>query len=89
MKKPAKPKPHDANKAVFSILQQVTDGTRIPFSEMSGALDNSALRKKLMQQMGSLGGLGGQSRTAKLNAKQRSELAKIAAKARWGPKKGD
>jgi hypothetical protein len=89
LKKTAKPKPHDANKAAFSILRQVTDGTRIPFSEMTGALDNAALRKKLMQQMGGLVGLGGPSRPANLNARKRSELAKIAAKARWGPKKGN
>jgi hypothetical protein len=90
MKKATKLKPSDANKAAFSIIQQVTDGTRIPFSEMSTALDNSALRKKLMQEMCSLGGLrGGAGGAGASKAKKRSEMAKIAAKARWGPRKGD
>jgi hypothetical protein len=88
VKKTTKPKSYDANKAAFSIVQQVTDGTRIPFSEMTGGLADSVLRKKLMQEMGGLGGpKGGAARAAKLNAKQRSEMAKIAAMARWGPKK--
>jgi hypothetical protein len=51
MKKPSKPKSYDANKTAFSIAQQITDGTRVPFSEVSAALDNSALRKRLIQEM--------------------------------------
>jgi hypothetical protein len=90
MKKATRPKPFDPNKAAFSILQQVTDGTRIPFSEMSAALDNSALRRKLMREMSKIGGLkGGASGAGASNAKRRSEMAKIAAKARWGPRKGE
>ena len=38
--------------------------------------------------LGRLGGLkGGNARAAKLTAKKRSEIAKKAAKARWGTKK--
>jgi len=38
--------------------------------------------------LGKLGGLkGGKARAEKLTAKKRSEIAKIAAKARWGNKK--
>jgi len=76
--------PKDPNKLAFSIMQRVTDGTRPPFNDVSGALDNEALRKQLMQEMGRRGGLkGGAARAASLSASERKEIAKSAASARW------
>lgn len=44
--------------------------------------------KSAAAQLGRLGGLkGGKARAKSLSAKRRSEIAKIAAKARWGGKK--
>jgi len=80
--------PKDPNKLAFSIMQRVTDGTRPPFSDVSGALDNEALRKQLMQEMGRRGGLkGGLARAGAMSKERRSEIAKKAAKARWDQKK--
>jgi hypothetical protein len=75
----------DPNVSAFSIMQSVTaDGTRAPFSEVTAALDNAALRRQLMQEMGRLGGLrGGKARAAKLSKGERSDIAKKAARARW------
>jgi hypothetical protein len=66
-------------------MKQVTaDGTRSPFTDVSSILDNVALRKQLMQEMGRLGGLkGGKARAKKLNQKERSAIARAAASARW------
>jgi general stress protein YciG len=79
----------DPNLSAFSIMQQVTtDGTRAPFSEVSAALDNSALRRQLMQEMGRRGGLkGGKARADRLSKEQLSESGKKAAAARWASKK--
>jgi hypothetical protein len=75
----------DPNVAAYSIVSQVTaEGTRPPFTDVSAALDNAALRKQLMQEMGRLGGLkGGKARAAALSKTQRNEIAKKAARARW------
>jgi len=79
--------PKDPNKLAFSIMQRVTDGTRPPFSDVSGALDNEALRKQLMQEMGRRGGLkGGIARAKGMTSAERSEVAKKAATARWAEK---
>lgn len=74
----------DPNVSAFSIVQRTTDGTRPPFSDVSSALDNAALRKQLMQEMGRRGGQkGGKARAASMNKARRSEIAKNAAQARW------
>jgi hypothetical protein len=75
----------DPNVSAFSIVQQVTtDGTRPPFSDVSTALDNAALRKQLMQEMGRRGGQkGGKARASSLTKARRSEIAKKAAASRW------
>jgi hypothetical protein len=73
----------DPNLAAFSIVQRVTDGTRPPFTDVSSALDNAALRKQLMQEMGRLGGLkGGEARAAKPSKAARKSNARKAAAAR-------
>jgi len=81
---PKRSSSRDPNVSAFSIVQQVTEGTRPPFNDVSAALDNEALRKKVMQEMGRLGGLkGGNARAKKLSARERTAIAKKAAAARW------
>lgn len=82
-KKPSK----DVNVTAFEILQAVT-GESADIS-LEG---KPAKRKDLPEKnpaavaLGRLGGLkGGKARAAKLSAKQKSEIAKKAAKARWKP----
>jgi hypothetical protein len=78
---------YDPNASAFSIMQKVTtDGTRPPFTDVSAALDNAALRKQLMQEMGRRGGKkGGKARAKSLSAGARSEIARKAANSRWKP----
>ena len=78
----------DPNVSAFSIMRQVTESTRPPFTDVSSALDNVALRKQLMQEMGRRGGQkGGKARADALSAAKRSEIARKAAQSRW--KKAD
>jgi hypothetical protein len=45
-------------------------------------------KNKAAQELGRLGGLkGGKARAEKLTKEQRSEIARKAAKARWGKKR--
>lgn len=69
-------------------MRQVTaEGTRPPFTDVSAALDNEALRKQLMQEMGRRGGQkGGKARAQSLSKKERSEIASKAARSRWSKK---
>jgi hypothetical protein len=79
----------DPNVSAFSIVQHVTEGTRAPFTDVSTALDNAALRRQLMQEMGRRGGQkGGKARAIKLSKKKRVEIAKKAAKSRWSKPNG-
>jgi hypothetical protein len=60
----------DPNKAAFDLIQKVID---------SGEKNPAAVA------LGKLGGSkGGKIRAANLSAKRRSEIAKKAARARWG-----
>jgi hypothetical protein len=79
----------DPNVSAFSIMQQVTtDGTRAPFTDVSSALDNAALRKQLMQEMGRRGGQkGGKARAVSLSKARRKEIATRAALGRWSKPK--
>ena len=64
----------DFNQRAFSIVEHVTGSTG----------DSAELRKRIMQEMGRLGGLkGGVARAKGMTAKQRSDIAKKAAAARW------
>jgi len=58
--------------------------------EMDAAmlLSDPELRKNIMREMGSLGGKkGGAARAKKLSARDRTRIARTAAKARWSKKK--
>jgi hypothetical protein len=69
-------KKQDVNIKAFSIVQQLTG--QAPKDE-SGRDKNPAA-----VELGRLGGLkGGKARAKKLTAKQRREMAKRAANARW------
>ena len=67
--------PEDANEAAFRVV-----------SEAIGGSQPEAERKKnpAAVALGRLGGAkGGNARAARLTAKQRSEIARKAARARW------
>lgn len=70
--------PRDVNQRAKAILDIVTgDVTPEPIPEKDAAAVESGRR----------GGLkGGKARAAKLTQEQRTEIAKKAAAARWGPK---
>jgi len=73
-------RPTDLNKLAASIVGDAVEEAKEP--EDTGK-DPAAVA------LGRKGGLkGGKARAAKLSAKERSEIAKKAAKARWG-EKGD
>jgi hypothetical protein len=70
------------------MVQQVTDGTRPPFTDVSSVLDNAELRRQLMREMGRRGGKkGGKARAAGLTGEERKAIAKKAAQSRWKPAK--
>jgi hypothetical protein len=67
----------DINETAFRIVQQST-GQAAPLSEPVRAKNPAAVA------LGRLGGLkGGKARANKLSAKERAEIAKKAASARW------
>jgi hypothetical protein len=68
----------DPNELAFSIVQQATG--QIPKIDPPEATKNPAA-----VTLGRLGGLkGGKARAEKLSPAKRKEIAKKAAKARWG-----
>lgn len=78
-KKPTKKKKKDFNELAFSIVQQAT-GEVQPEEEKPVDPDKNPHAVAL----GRLGGLkGGNARAKKLTKEQRSEIAKVAANARW------
>lgn len=69
-------KPRDLNKLAASIVDEATSDE--PRADPDEGKDPAAV------ELGRRGGLkGGKSRAEKLNPKQRSEIAKKAARARW------
>lgn len=74
-----KKRPSDTNTRAKSIVDIATGETEDTIT--------SDQAKTAAQQLGRLGGLkGGKARAKALSAKRRSEIAKTAAKARWGHK---
>jgi hypothetical protein len=61
---PKRQSSRDPNASALAMVQQIAEGTRSPYSEVSSALDNPALRKQLMRKMGRLGGPKGAEATA-------------------------
>lgn len=80
-----KPK-RDFSQVAFDVVARLTGGKpeEPKQDDVSKALDNEALRKQVMQEMGRRGGKkGGKARAENLSAERRKEIAKGAAKARW------
>ncbi|MFO1485730.1 MAG: hypothetical protein U1F71_20380 [Verrucomicrobiaceae bacterium] len=78
-----KPK-EDFSQAAFRIVQQLTGETPATESTLSTALDNDAVRKEIMREMGKRGGQkGGRARADTLTEAQRKSIAQKAAAARW------
>ncbi len=79
MTTPKKKRPRDISQLAASIVADATTGGR-PEKLHDGTSNNPAA-----VALGRLGGLkGGPARKKKLSAKRRIEIAKKAAKARWG-----
>ena len=68
------------------LAKAITDiATRETEKKDSKANKEEPVKNPAAVALGRLGGLkGGKARAAKLSAKKRSEIAKKAAKARWG-----
>lgn len=67
--------PRDLNEVAFSIMQQATGEVPTP---------EPTKKNPAAVTLGRLGGLkGGKARAEKLTAKQRAEIARTAARARW------
>lgn len=74
-------KPRDLNKLAAAIVSETT-GAEKPAPEPDRVKDPAAV------ELGRKGGLkGGRARAEKLTYEQRSEIARKAAQARWGPKR--
>lgn len=79
-----KPK-EDFSQTAFRIVQQLTGEKPVESeSPLSSALDDAAVRKEIMREMGKRGGQkGGKARAQNLTAEKRREIALKAAKTRW------
>lgn len=76
----------DLNVTAFQTLQAVT-GAEMASPVPIPILDDAAMRRKIMQEMGRRGGQkGGKARAESLSKGQRSDIAKAAASARWSKK---
>jgi hypothetical protein len=80
MTTPKKKRPRDISQLAASIVSDAT-------SEEKPTPEPPSKKNPAAVALGRLGGLkGGKARAAKLSAKKRKEIAKKAAKARWGDK---
>jgi len=71
MNKRGKQGPEDVNEIAFRIMQQATN-------------EEKPIKNAAAVELGRRGGLkGGNARAAKLTPEQRSEIAQLAARARW------
>lgn len=78
MNKPKRPR--DTNLLATSIVDLATGETTVP--DLNDGKDPNAVA------LGRKGGLkGGKARAEKLSSERKSEIARNAAKARWGTKK--
>jgi hypothetical protein len=84
-KRSSKKPPSDVSLIAHSIIERVTGAPLIPPKEEPKPTKE---KNPAAVALGRLGGLkGGKARAEKLSAKKRSEIAKKAAKTRWGKKK--
>jgi len=69
------------NETAFRLVQESTGGAAAP-------VDEQAIFRRMMREIGSKGGkVGGKARAEKLTQSERSKIASIAAKKRWGASK--
>lgn len=79
------PKGEDVNQAAFRVVQQATGEDE----DVTAAEPEPPGKNPAAVALGRLGGLkGGKARAKKLTPKQRSEIAKQAAEARWKKRGG-
>jgi hypothetical protein len=79
-----KKREHDFSVTAFRVVQEATESKPEPSKEDSGVTQG---KNPHAVALGRLGGLkGGKARTEKLTPEQRSEIAKRAARVRWGKK---
>lgn len=77
-------RPRDPNQLAKFIVDAATGAGKSSAAIAKPAKDSAAVA------LGRMGGLkGGKARADSLSKKQRSEIAKLAAKARWGKKRGE
>jgi hypothetical protein len=71
-------RPHDVNQIAFAMVQAIASG------EIPATMKTPEGKDPLAVALGRRGGLkGGYARAAKMSAKERSDSAKKAARARW------
>lgn len=85
-KRSSKPKrPKDPNQ-LGKLIVDLATGNEPTEDEETSAHEADDGKNPAAVALGRLGGLkGGKARAAKLSKKKRAEIAKKAAKARWGP----
>lgn len=84
MRRSSKKLPKDPNKLAFEIVKLSTEE---PEPTEKEPIQERSPISEYLSQIGRQGGLkGGPARAKKLTNKQRSEIAKKAAKARWRKK---
>lgn len=73
----SKKRPRDVNQLAASIITDATSETPVD--------DDQPAKNPAAVELGRLGGKkGGKARAQKLDAARRSEIARLAARARWG-----
>jgi hypothetical protein len=76
-------RPRDLNQLAKLVVDQATS-SKLP------AVTEADAKKAAAALLGRLGGLkGGKSRAQALSKKRRSEIARLAAEARWRAERGD
>ena len=76
-----KKKDHDFSVTAFRVVQEATEEPEIENVESQPSVDDKNPHAVALGKLG--GAKGGPARAKKLTPEQRSEIAKIAAEARW------
>lgn len=72
----------DFSQIAFSIVEKATNDS--PPSKLVDVLNDAETRKRIMQEIGRMGGKkGGAARANSMTPERRSEIAKVAAAKRW------
>lgn len=80
--------PRDANQLAYEIVRLSTEEPDTPKPEPTPKEDTRSEISKYLAEIGRKGGIvGGKARKDKLTPERRKEIAKKAAKTRWGKHK--